>query len=68
MEYYILKRDRKTRLRRHDNLMSPTVGNNILHLARYAVTEDRLIEVRRQLSDANCIIDKLEISRVHFNN
>ena len=48
--------------------MSPTVGNDILTLARFAATEERLISVKKQLSSSNCIITELTIERVHLND
>ena len=48
--------------------MSPSVGNDILHLARFAATEERLAIVKKQLTNPRCIITDLKIERVHLND
>lgn len=66
MEFCILKRDILDRDRRVEQLKTPSNENRHLKLSRYAVTVEELRKTRATLSDSNCAVDRLTVSRVVF--
>ena len=64
----MLKRDVKTAEWRHDCLLGPENEQNHLKLARYQVTEEELRKTRKLLADGYCIVDRLTLAAVTFND
>ena len=68
MEFNISKRDVRAVERRHDFLVGPANAQNHVTLARYQVTEEVLRDTRKMLSHKNCIIDRITVKTVTFND
>ena len=64
----LLKRDVFEKRRRHELLVGPEMMQNHLTLERYDATEDVLRMTRKQLSHPNCIVDRVTLTSVTFND
>ena len=67
MDWNILKRDVQLIERRRVCLTRPRCEKH-LELQRYQVTEGKLRETRSKLSETNCVIDRVTVSQVTFND